>query len=546
MLIEWFRKLKQHKYFYNAVIIAIFCLAAFFRFTHLNWDQSLTMHPDERNITQAVIELDWPIQLDPKFYAYNGFPLFLTDISSQIFSTITGNDEWELDHGKLVLITRAYSAFFSFLSVFVIYFISKQFFKKKTQLLVTYLAATTVTFIQHAHFGVTESLLVLQLLILTWFSIKLIKTKTKKYVLWMAIITGLSVGTKTSALSFMLIPLLSIVMTYRLKLKTFLTLIFFLAISLLVFYTVSPNTFDHFADFLGIMKYERAVVNAQQPMFYTMQFIDTKPYLFHVKTLFWQTSIFIVLASSWGFYLSIKNKSKYFALWPFIIFSLLYFLYIGSWYAKFNRYLMPFIPVLIILAGVTLEQCRNKQIFKILAATLIISNGLWAFAFFNIYQNEHVRIVASSWIEKYFAQQSVILHEERDVRLPVVLTEDKNFQYLLLTLYQEDTPEKINTLTEQLAQGDYLIIASQRLYQSIPRSTDYPYTTRYYQLLFQEKLGYRLLTYFTAYPNLFGININDEIAEETFSVFDHPKILIFQNVERLSADEILAKIVKEN
>jgi hypothetical protein len=155
-------------------------LASYLRFSHLNWDQGLTLHPDERNIIGAVAKLNWPKQINPEFYAYNGFPLFLIDISSQIMAVLSKDLTYLTNWGKIGLIARFHSAFFSLISVCFFYLVSRQVFKKKTALISAFLAATTVSFIQHAHYGVTESLLVFELLILTYLSIRFLKTKKAK------------------------------------------------------------------------------------------------------------------------------------------------------------------------------------------------------------------------------------------------------------------------------------------------------------------------------------------------------------------------------
>jgi hypothetical protein len=290
------------------------------------------------------------------------------------------------------------------------------------------------------------------------------------------------------------------------------------------------------------MRYEQAIASGQQKIFYTMQFIGTIPYLFQLKTLLWQTSPLFLLIAGGGLYWFFKNFKKYRVLWPPILFSIIYFLYIGSWYAKFNRYLMPVIPALILLAGVAIEQFPQKRPQKILISLMVITHGLWALAFIHIYQTEDVRLTASHWIEDNIASDSVLLHEERDVRLPVVFSQGKNYQYSLLELYPVDSQEKINNLSQQLSSGDYLLIASQRLYRTIPKSADHPDTKNYYQLLFAGELGYQKITEFSSYPKLLGLDINDERAEETFTVFDHPHIFIFKNVDHLSQEELFKKI----
>ena len=66
----------------------------------------------------------------------------------------------------------------------------------------------------------------------------------------------------------------------------------------------------------------------------------------------------------------------------------------------------------------------------------------------------------------------------------------------------------------------------------------YPLTSRYYQLLFSGQLGYTQIVRFTSYPSLLGIEINDDQSEETFQVYDHPKVLIFENTGRLDKEDL--------
>jgi len=539
-----FKKIRNKAFFHYFVLAIILIFATYLRFNNLNWDQGLTLHPDERNIIAAVTRLSWPKKINPEFYAYNGFPLFLIDISSQLVSKLTNNPSYLNDWGKISFIARFHSALFSLFSVYLFYLISKLVFNKKIALISAFLAATTVGFIQHAHYGVTESLLVLELLGLTYLSIKFLKTKNQKFFLLMAIVLGISIGTKTSALSFALIPFISVLMIHKLKLKTLIKFFIFLVFTFLVFFIVSPNTIIYFDEFLTSMNYERAVVNGKQTIFYTMQFIDTIPYLFQIRNLVWLSSPILVFTAGWGIYLLLKNRKRYLVIWPFLIYSLVYFIYIGSWYAKFNRYLLPFIPVMILLASLTINHLKNHKFYKLILIILLLVNGVWSLSFLKIFRKEHTRITASNWIEKNIADQSTILVEEWDERLPKTTGSSISYQHRTLKLYQLDNMEKFKTLTSQLAEGDYLIIASRRLYKSIPRSPNHPHTKQYYKLLFEEQLGYKQVAQFNSYPNFLGIEIKDDGIEETFRVFDHPTIIVFENFEKLSSEEIFNKIFK--
>ena len=71
----------------------------------------------------------------------------------------------------------------------------------------------------------------------------------------------------------------------------------------------------------------------------------------------------------------------------------------------------------------------------------------------------------------------------------------------------------------------------------------YPLTSRYYRRLFAGRLGYEKVGEFSSYPSLFGVTINDDSSEETFQVYEHPKVIIFKNQGRLTQEEITHRLL---
>ena len=115
------------------------------------------------------------------------------------------------------------------------------------------------------------------------------------------------------------------------------------------------------------------------------------------------------------------------------------------------------------------------------------------------------------------------------------------YRGLDLTLYDEDTPEKLEKLLDVLDEADYVSMSSGRLWQSIPRlPMRYPVTTRYYELLFAEELGFEKAAEFHSYPRLFGIEFDDTWAEEQFTVYDHPKVLIYRKTDDFDRERVEA------
>ncbi len=106
-----------------------------------------------------------------------------------------------------------------------------------------------------------------------------------------------------------------------------------------------------------------------------------------------------------------------------------------------------------------------------------------------------------------------------------------------LTLYDEDEPAKLDKLLQALDRVDYICLSSGRLYNSIPRlPMRYPMTVLYYRYLFDGTLGFERVATFTSYPNLGPIQFNDDSAEEQFTVYDHPKVILFRKTPAYSRE----------
>ncbi len=125
--------------------------------------------------------------------------------------------------------------------------------------------------------------------------------------------------------------------------------------------------------------------------------------------------------------------------------------------------------------------------------------------------------------------------------------------------YDNDTEEKRQYLLDWLDEADFIALSSNRLYASIPRlPMRYPLTTAYYRALFSGDLGYELRAEFVSYPSLGPLQFPDQeipfhlvnakysnkakssvpfpLAEEAFSVYDHPTVLIFAKTPTYSRE----------
>lgn len=130
----------------------------------------------------------------------------------------------------------------------------------------------------------------------------------------------------------------------------------------------------------------------------------------------------------------------------------------------------------------------------------------------------------------------------------------------------DGVPDKAQRIVDSLEQADLLIITSNRQYGTAPRVPQrYPLTTAYYRLLIDcpseesvlacyakarpgevsGSLGYELIEVFESNLRLGPVEVSDQLAEEAFTVYDHPKVLIFAKQDTFSAErvrDLLAKV----
>ena len=223
--------------------------------------------------------------------------------------------------------------------------------------------------------------------------------------------------------------------------------------------------------------------------------------------------------------------------------------YQGILLAKYMRYFYPLYPILCAFAGLftfettDLFKRKNKILGGLISVLLIVIIFIWPLSFTAIYLRPHSRIIASQWIYQNIPPGAKITSEEWDDGLPLGIPGYQSLKYtnIPLGLYNTENLEKWQRITQEIIEADYIIMSSNRLFDSIPKLPErYPVASLYYQLLFKEKLGFRKVAEITSYPCFPPITkplfcLNDSSAEESFTVYDHPKIAIFKK-ENFSRD----------
>lgn len=252
-----------------------------------------------------------------------------------------------------------------------------------------------------------------------------------------------------------------------------------------------------------------------------------------------------------------------------------YLLITGSFHVKFLRYLIPVTPFLILFGSAMLFDFwkitikKWPKLFPVVFCFftfILITTAFYAFSYTQVYSKSHPAVRTSTWINHNVQQGSVILKEHWEEGIPSL----HNYEIRELQLYNEDTRFKIQKVAKELQDADFLVFYSNRLYGTIPRLKDrYPGTSIYYDFLFSGKLGYQIVHADTSYPNLMGVTIVDDtlsrpkltntklkpwispegavinlgFADESFTVYDHPMVIVFENREKKPMEEIVNILV---
>ncbi len=518
-------------------ITILLVFALLLRFFGINWDNGSHFHPDERMLLMVVDRLKLWSNLNPNFFNYGSFPIYILRIVSEIFGLAT--------YDKMLIVGRFLSIGFELITALTIYKITLHLFgKKKVGYLALFLYSIMFFPIQNAHFFVVDVPLTTFTTVFIYRLLLYVKYPTLKEMLLIGFITGLGIATKFTAVIFSPFTLLIMFFIHHKNKSYVLHATCYVLFLLLTFLMAMPYALINFTTYLKDIG-QQLKMNSDPYIFpYTLQYVGTLPYWYYLKNiLLWGAGPII------SFFIIIGLKElvrKYKIYFVFLLFYFFYFLIIGRSSVKFMRYMLPLYPFFAVSAafGIYHLTLHFSQMKKRIAVIIICFLAFFYSLFFlNIYAKTHTRLAATDWILAYLPKDSTLAIEHWDDRLPVV--GQNKYKFEELTLYDlPDNEYKWSILNEKLRKSDYLILASNRLYVPLQNLADckkfkkcYPKTADYYKKLFAGKeiapgLRFHKIKEFTSYPMLAILGntftLPDDSADESFTVYDHPKILIFK------------------
>ena len=494
------------------LLLLLLLTALVLRLQGLDWDQGRGLHPDEGNLVRAAAGLG-PGRWIPEFHAYNDLALWLPKLVAAPFCDASST--LCLSHAARLL-----SAVFSAASVWAMAAIALRLGGRRAMLATALIAATSAPLIQWAHFGTTESALVLLVALLWLQALRWQRGEIGNAGLGLtsALLLGAGFGIKTSALAATVIPLAALAVMRRPLRPMLRVFAWALPLTIVLALAATPSLLVVPGDWLAVMRFERGVVDGSLDVFWTRQFASRSGPTFQLYQLWGATSgVGLVLA---GFGLMTARREAWRGLAPGLAFALVYGGLILGWHAAFFRYLAPLFPAVLIPAGLGAARLlasasRNLRALGAAGLALMAVLGL---DFAASYQAIDPRVVAEAELRRRAAPDARLAVEPYDTGLTAGL------ETVPLPLESPDPA----ALAEALAAADWMLVASRRNWAVLPGHPAAPLACAYYAALAGGDLGWRPVAAFHRASPLHPLLEPGLAAEETRTVFDRPRVILLR------------------
>ncbi|MBN1297588.1 glycosyltransferase family 39 protein, partial [bacterium] len=588
----------------NWLLVILFLVGLGLRFHGFDWGFPHHFHPDERQIVDfqtpqvkldvlnPVVSLPLLVRgewselrrkvdlMNTKFFAYGPLPMYSLavtvhvqdrvnqwiqkktqkmELSPQMRQRVL---EWfpRVDTGKGRIVTgRVLSALVSALTILVVFRLGRTLYDPKVAALAAALFTFTVLSIQQGHFMVVDGP---QTFLVAWAMVYLVRVAVgdrRRDYYYAGILIGLAMATKFSTapigLAYIIAHGLSMTRGRRRGVRHWGHWVAGGLVAVAMMTLVMPFWIIDSQEFFRDIREQRNMVMGVADLPYTIQFEGTSPFVYMIRNMIqWSMGIPLGLAAFIGFFASIRRIWKKpgdignIVVLSFVL-PLLYFN--GTFYAKFLRYTLVILPFMTIFAARWLIGMKNwagRSACRWVTGGVLIGTVGWAAAFQTIYLDPHTRLQASDWVYANVEKGMHIVQESGwDDALPVT-TENGNvgrYETRQLGIYREpDNDQRARAMADVLEWGDVVILSSRKHYGSVCRVPNrYPVSSNFYKLLFDEKLGYQHVKTFDNPPALGPLVFRDDLADESFRVYEHPRVDIFVKEQAIDQERLAALLI---
>ena len=588
----------------NLALGIILVLALLLRVVGTDWDQGGLYHPDERDFLGRAERLDFSqlgepgllsveSRLNPKWFNYGSLPLYALSGLRALASPFTETD-WNVF--DLRFPGRNLAALSDTITVLFVFLLASRLIgDRRAGLIAALLAALAVIHIQNAHYTAVDAPMTMFIVATIYFSTRLVQEKRQADALLSGLMLGLAISTKVTAapvalavgtahLLIMIGPGIVDRGTSKVRPEDVKLALRYLvlagATAVVALLVTQPYMIIDWDTYFGNIYQQSEMVRRVVDFPFTRQYVDTPSYLYQIRQL-----------STWGLGISLGIAVWIGLLWAigrtlikrdlaFVVvlsFLIPYLVVNGQFDVKFLRYMLPATPLLIAFTGCAIWWTHTTVLPRInrfgrftaysLAVVAFLFLAHYTVAYTNVFTGPHPAQEVSRWLRENADAGTVVIKEHWEEGIPNIATFRMHQE---LPMYEHDNRAKFATVARLMNEADYLVLFSNRLAATIPRLPErYPISSRFYELLFNEGLGYKAVYSSVRVPSFLGVVYWDDPyarvpfsvpngyrqprgniynwdwfgwADESFTVYEHPHAIIFQNVEKLEQTEYLARI----
>ena len=553
------------------LLLLIVAAGAAVRFYNLGWGAPYYhFHIDEHFVFAGAIEIRkdfFSAGQASKFFMYSPLPMYILIGVMEVWEAIAGPLDLadKTDGTHFMIMGRAISAAFGTATIPLVYLIAARVSGRTAGLIGAALTAAGVLHLRDSHFfSVDVSLTFFS--VLAWLAMIHMAThgSTRSYVY-----TGLAIAggllCKYSAAFLLPIALLAHLLAPGRPERTASFQVWFRwlmrgaipgIVAVLTFLALDPFILLSFDKFRAdIAELVTGPMSGDIRAIWGAQFTNIQPRTFWFTNILWwglgpAFEIWALVGMGWLLWR--RDKVALMAA----AFPIIYYIVAGRTILPFARYGVPLVPALAVTAAALsadlLARPAWRRIGQVATAVVLAATVLYAAAYMNVFIKPDARLEASEYLLRRVPEGARILVEPSHNIPPMgsYLTKpDFNVDYVLwgrdserrdyYHLFALDTyrwlydprpspEEKRAYIQDRLGQVDYIVIDDTFLqfYEHLPES-EHGVVKEYYEDLFAGRLGFRLMRTFKVYPRLFGIDINDDAAELSFRLFDHPRVFVF-------------------
>ncbi len=312
---------------------------------------------------------------------------------------------------------------------------------------------------------------------------------------------------------------------------------------------------DRFAS--DIVAQYKIIVSGEAPIVFTQQYRDTTPFLYLFDNLFypsldWMTASALTAGLAFAIYWAIRHRKREdLVLLAWVLPNL--FLY-ATVLCKFPRYMAPILPIMLLFGArllCTMVHVDPRTYHPTLArfpqwavravrpvgwaliTLCLIASTLYAHAYVrDVYGSTHTMTEFHDWWRANYAGKGYAAQSWDELG-------PTNGRDRLNLHADRDSPQKLRIQLANITKSDAIALASKRAYGTTFRWPErFGNTNTLFRLMFAEQIGFKVAKVFDRTVNIGPWKLYADDEDESFKVYDHPKIVVWENVDKLDADQI--------